>query len=56
MFQNSKANIHNEEGCGWPTAVSDSLAQTTDGKVCQGQRRCLFNPIPTTQPYSLQLS
>lgn len=35
MFQNSKANIHNEEGCGWPTAVSDGLAQTTDGKVCE---------------------
>lgn len=37
MFHNSKANIHNEEECGWPNAVSDGLAQTTDGKVCQGQ-------------------
>lgn len=43
IFQNSKANIHDEEGSGWPTVVRDGFVQTTDAEVCEIETNSNFS-------------
>jgi hypothetical protein len=38
MFKDGQTNVHDEEGSGWPSVVSDDLVQSVEQNICE--RRC----------------
>jgi hypothetical protein len=37
MFKDGQTNNHDEECSGWPSIVSDEIAQSVEQKICENQ-------------------
>jgi hypothetical protein len=59
MFRDGQTNVHNEEGSGWLSVVSDDLVQSVDQKICERWRftvlelLCEFPQISRTVLYEI---
>jgi hypothetical protein len=57
MIKDGRTNVHDEEGCGRPSVVSDDLVQSVDQKICERRRftitefSCEFPHISRTVLY-----